>query len=156
MYDRRCSADDNLRRMPPARPGEILGLSRAKERHVVTQVARVNGYRIAFQAAALLNMVAVLVQAVTAGQMMGGAAGGLHGAGAGAVHLLGLALVVTAVLLWRPGRGAGWPALVSVAVLLLGFVQSMLGGSGAVAAHVPLGVALFGLSIWLVAGSWRR
>jgi hypothetical protein len=63
---------------------------------------------------------------------------------------------VAAVLLWRLGRGVGWPALVSLAVLLLGFVQSMLGGSGAVAAHVPLGMALFGLSVWLVVWSWRR
>lgn len=123
---------------------------------MVTQVARASGYLTAFKAVALLNMVAVLVQAVTAGQLMSGAAGGPHGAGAGAVHLLGLVQLVVAVLLWRPGRGAGWPALVSLAVLLLGFVQSMLGGSGAVAAHVPLGMALFGLSVWLVVWSWRR
>jgi hypothetical protein len=123
---------------------------------VVTQVARTSGYLTAFKVAALLNMVAVLVQAVTAGQMMSGATGGLHGAGAGAVHLLALVQLVIAVLLWRPARGAGWPALVSLAVLLLGFVQSMLGGSGAVAGHVPLGMALFGLSVWLVVWSWRR
>ncbi|MFI7447350.1 hypothetical protein ACIBQX_07605 [Nonomuraea sp. NPDC049714] len=123
---------------------------------MVTQVARASGYLTAFKAVALLYMVAVLVQAVTAGQLLSGATGGLHGVGAGAVLLLGLAQLVVAVLLWRPGRGAGWPALVSLAVLLLGLVQSMLGGSGAVAAHVPLGMALFGLSVWLVVWSWRR
>ncbi|GGP15451.1 hypothetical protein LDL08_25420 [Nonomuraea glycinis] len=123
---------------------------------MVTQVARASGYLTAFKVVALLNMAAILVQAVTAGQMMSGAAGGLHGAGAGAVHLLGLVQLVVAVLLWRPARGVGWPALVSLAVLLLGFVQSMLGGSGVVAAHVPLGMTLFGLSVWLVVWSWRR
>jgi hypothetical protein len=123
---------------------------------VVTQVARASGYLTAFKVVALLNMAAILVQAVTAGQLLSGATGGLHGAGAMAVHVLGLAQLVVAVLVWRPGRGEGWPALVSLAVLLLGFVQSMLGGSGAVAGHVPLGMALFGLSVWLVVWSWRR
>ncbi|MFC4117548.1 hypothetical protein [Nonomuraea zeae] len=123
---------------------------------MVTQVVKGSGYVTAFKAVAVLNTLAVLVQAVTAGQLMGGGGAGLHGAGAGAVHVLGLAQVVVAVLLWRPGRQAGWPALVSVAVLLLGFVQSMLGGSGVVAVHVPLGMALFGLSVWLLVWAWRR
>ncbi|MFG1943279.1 hypothetical protein [Nonomuraea sp. NPDC048826] len=122
---------------------------------VVTEVAQRNGYLMAFRAAALLNAAAVLFQAVTAGQMLSGAGAGMHGAGAGAVHVLGLVLLVAAVLLWRPGRRAGWPALVSLAVLLLGFVQSMLGGSGAVLTHVPLGAGLFGLSVWLLVWSWR-
>jgi hypothetical protein len=122
---------------------------------VVTQVVQRSGYLTAFRAAALLNAAAVLFQAVTAGQMLGGAGPGMHGAGSGAVHVLGLVLLVTAVLLWRPGRGAGWPALVSLVALLLGFVQTMLGGSGQVLVHVPLGAALFGVSVWLVTWSWR-
>ncbi|MGI5272554.1 hypothetical protein ACQEUU_25610 [Nonomuraea sp. CA-218870] len=122
---------------------------------MVTEVARGNGYLMAFRAAALLNAAAVFFQAVTAGQMIRGAGAGMHGAGAGAVHMLGLILLVAAVLLWRPGRGAGWPALVGLVALLLGFVQSMLGGSGEVLVHVPLGVTLFGLSVWLVVWSWR-
>ncbi|MEV3983568.1 hypothetical protein [Nonomuraea sp. NPDC049758] len=123
---------------------------------MVTQVVKGSGYLTAFKALATLSMLAVLLQAVTAGQLMSGAGAGLHGAGAGAVHLLGLLQLVAAVLLWRPGRGAGWPALVSLGVLLLGFLQSMLGGSGAVAAHVPLGMTIFGLSVWLVVWAWRR
>ncbi|TMR89163.1 hypothetical protein [Nonomuraea basaltis] len=123
---------------------------------MATQVARGSGYVTAFKAVAVLNTLAVLVQAVTAGQLMSGGEAGLHGMGAAPVHVLGLAQLVVAVLVWRPGRGAGWPALVSLAVLLLGFVQSMLGGSGAVAAHVPLGMALFGLSVWLLVWAWRR
>lgn len=123
---------------------------------MVTQVAKGSGYVTAFKAVALLNALAVLVQAMTAGQLMSGGGAGAHGMGALAVHVLGLALVVAAVLMWRPGRGAGRPALVALAVLVLGFVQSMLGGSGAVAAHVPLGMGLFGLSVWLLVWSWRR
>ncbi|WP_188187952.1 hypothetical protein [Nonomuraea sp. SYSU D8015] len=123
---------------------------------MVTQVAESSGYVTAFKVVAALNALAVLAQAVTAGLLMSGGGAGPHGMGATAVHVLGLALVGTAVLMWRPGRGAGWPALAGLAVLLLGFVQSMLGGSGAVAAHVPLGMGLFGLSVWLLVWSWRR
>ncbi|MBF8193738.1 hypothetical protein ITP53_50290 [Nonomuraea sp. K274] len=110
----------------------------------------------AFKAVTVLNTLSVLAQAVTAGQLMSGGDASLHGLGAGAVHGLGLVQLIAAVLLWRPGRGAGWPVPVSLAVLLLGFVQSMLGGSGAMAAHVPVGMTLFGLSVWLLAWSWRR
>ncbi|MCK2216825.1 hypothetical protein MF672_023960 [Actinomadura sp. ATCC 31491] len=123
---------------------------------VTTQVARGSGYVTAFRAVTVLNTLAVLTQGVTAGQLMSGAGAGLHGTGALVVHVLGLAQLVAAVLLWRPGRRAGWPALVALAVLLLGFAQSMLGGSGAVAGHVPLGMTLFGLSVWLLVQSWRR
>ncbi|HEX4817288.1 MAG TPA: hypothetical protein VFV66_31490 [Nonomuraea sp.] len=123
---------------------------------MVTEVARRSGYVAAFKIVAALNALAVLAQAVTAGQLMSGGGAGAHGIGAGAVHVMGLVLLASAVLLWRPGRGAGWPALAALAVLLLGFVQSMLGGSGAVAAHVPLGMGLFGLSVWLLVWAWRR
>jgi hypothetical protein len=76
--------------------------------------------------------------------------------GALAVHVLELAQLVAAVLVWRPGRGAGWPALVGLAILLLGFVQSAMGGSGVLAVHVPLGMVVFGLSVWLLVWAWRR
>ncbi|MEV1177615.1 hypothetical protein [Nonomuraea sp. NPDC049784] len=123
---------------------------------MVTQVAKGSGYVTAFKAVVVLNTLSVLVQAVTAGQLMSGGGATAHGTGALAVHVLGLAQLVTAVLLWRPGRGAGWPALVSLAVLLLGFAQSALGGSGVLAVHVPLAMALFGLSVWLLVWAWRR
>ncbi|GAA3562159.1 hypothetical protein GCM10022419_048550 [Nonomuraea rosea] len=123
---------------------------------MVAQVVKGSGYLTAFKVVAALSTLSVLVQAVTAGQLMSGGGASLHGTGAGAVHVLGLVQVVVAVLVWRPGRGVGWPALVSVAVLLLGFLQSALGGSGAVAVHVPLGMTLFGLSVWLVVWAWRR
>ncbi|GAB2955745.1 hypothetical protein ACFMQL_00885 [Nonomuraea fastidiosa] len=123
---------------------------------MVTEVAQKSGYATTFKVVAALNALVVLLQAVTAGQLMSGGAGDLHGLGSFAVHLLGLALLVAGVLLWRPGRGAGWPAVASAAVLLLGFVQSAAGGSGAMALHVPLAMTLFGLSIWLVVWSWRR
>src|SRR5690606_9306184 len=68
----------------------------------------------------------------------------------------GLATVVAGVLIRRPGRGPLWPTLAALAVLLVGFVQSMLGGSGDLALHVPMGVALTALATWLTAWSWTR
>ncbi|TDC86955.1 hypothetical protein E1292_47235 [Nonomuraea deserti] len=123
---------------------------------MVTEVAKGSGYMTAFKVVAIVNTASVLAQGVTAGQLMSGADAGLHGTGSLVVHVLGLVQLIVAVLVWRPGRGAGWPALASLAILLLGFVQSMLGGSGAVAMHVPLAMGLLGLSVWLVVWSWRR
>ena len=60
---------------------------------MVTEVVQRSGHLAAFRAAALLNAAAVLFQAVTAGQMLGGSTAGMHGAGAGAVHVLGLAVI---------------------------------------------------------------
>ncbi|NRQ39534.1 hypothetical protein HII36_48060 [Nonomuraea sp. NN258] len=68
------------------------------------------------------------------------------------VHILALVQIVLAVLVWRPGRGAGWPALASLGLFLVGAAQHFtwiwLG------AHVPNGVALFGLIIAVLVWSW--
>jgi hypothetical protein len=31
-----------------------------------------------------------------------------------------------------------------------------MGGSGVLAVHVPLGMVVFGLSVWLLVWAWRR
>ncbi len=59
--------------------------------------------------------------------------------------LLALLQVVLIVLVWRRGRGSGWLAIASLGLLLPVLVQSVLGMTGQVAVHVPLGVAIFGL-----------
>lgn len=123
---------------------------------MVSQVAKGGAYMTAFKVVVVLNTLSVLVQAVTAGQLMSGGGAGAHGMGSFVVHGLGLLQLIAAVLVWRPGRGAGWPALVSLLVLLLGFVQSAMGGSGVMAVHVPLGMTIFGLSVWLLVWAWRR
>ncbi|GAA2413979.1 hypothetical protein [Nonomuraea africana] len=68
-------------------------------------------------------------------------------------HLIGLLQVVAAVLYWRPGRGAGWPALASLALLLLGFAQHFLLAIG-LGAHVPNGVLMFGLLALITVWAW--
>ncbi|MFG1946977.1 hypothetical protein [Nonomuraea sp. NPDC048826] len=68
------------------------------------------------------------------------------------VHLVGLVQIIIAVLVWRPGRGAGWPALASLVLFLAGmgqhFTWMMLG------AHLPNGILMFGLTTALVIWSW--
>ncbi|MDP9867130.1 MULTISPECIES: hypothetical protein [Streptosporangium] len=119
----------------------------------MSEVVQADRTVVVLRAVSALYGVAVLVQAVTAGQLLSGGAAGAHGAGAAAVHLLGLAQLVVAVLLWRPGRGPGRPALASLVLLLAGFAQSALGGAGGTALHVPLGMALFGgvvaMTVWV-------
>jgi len=101
--------------------------------------------------------VAIFAQAVFAGLFLGGDAAmrDVHGAGALAVHVLGLLLVIVAIVYWRPWGGSGFPALASVVLLFAGLAQSTTGGSGITAVHVPLGMAMFGLVIWLVVWSLR-
>jgi hypothetical protein len=95
-----------------------------------------------------LLAMAVFAQAVLAGLFLDGgdAWRGWHAVnGMLVLPLLALVQVVLAVLVWRRGRGPGWLALASVALLVALLVQSMLGMTSQVAAHVPLGVAIFGL-----------
>ncbi|RBQ19700.1 hypothetical protein DP939_13305 [Spongiactinospora rosea] len=106
--------------------------------------------------AVALHVASILVQAVTAGQMIGGAdMRGLHGAGSAAVHVLGLVQLVLAVVYWRAGRGPGWPAAASLVLLLLGFGQSMTGGMGAASTHVPLGLLTFGVAVAILVVVFR-
>jgi hypothetical protein len=98
----------------------------------------------------VLRLLAVLVfgQAVFAGLFLDGNAAwrDWHAInGMLLVPLLALVEVVLAVLVWRSGRGPGWIALASVALLVAIFVQIGMGQSSQLAVHVPLGVAILGL-----------
>ena len=92
----------------------------------------------------------LLLQAALAGQFLGGnqAAVGLHSANADLIQVLGLVQVVLAVVVWRR-RGPAWPAAVSALLLLAIEVQFVMGFRQQVGVHVPLGVAIFGVMVWL-------
>jgi len=95
-----------------------------------------------------LLAVAVFAQAVLAGLFLDGgdAWRGWHAInGMLVLPLLALIQVVLAVLMWRRSRGPGWLAVASLGLLLALLVQSVLGMTGQVAVHVPLGMAVFGL-----------
>lgn len=99
----------------------------------------------------VLDGLAILGQAVLAGMFLGGDSAMLnvHGTGALVVQVLSLLLLITAVLHWRPWHGSGFPALASLALLVATIIQSMTGGADVTSVHVPLGMAMFGLVIWL-------
>lgn len=108
----------------------------------------------AFRGLAWIELTLVFGQALLAGQFLGGAdLVWLHGINAHVLQLLSLAHLVIGVLLWRPGRGPGWPALAALVLLWLVSLQIGLGYVRQLGAHVPLGVALFGLLVALLAAS---
>jgi len=99
----------------------------------------------------VLRLLAVLVfaQAVFAGLFLDGNAAwrDWHATnGMLLLPLLALVEVVLAVLVWRPGGGPGWIALASVGLLLAIVIQIGMGQTSQLAVHVPLGVAILGLT----------
>ena len=105
----------------------------------------------------LLHAALVFAQAAFAGQVLAGHAAWLraHEANGGILHLVALVQLVVAVLLWRPGRGPGWPALASLALLVAEELQIGFGYARVLALHVPLGVAIFGLTVAMLVGTGR-
>lgn len=105
-----------------------------------------------------LELAAILLQAVTAGGMLQGIAAErtMHGTGAFVVNALGLLMLVGAILVWRPGRGPGWPAIVSAVVFVGGFLQEAFGASRLLSLHVPFGMTLMALTTWVFVWAWRR
>lgn len=97
----------------------------------------------------------LLVQGITAGQLLSdGGSRELHHATGPVVTVAMVLQIVAAFLVWRAGRGSARHLAVSAILLVLISVQFVLGGSGDLAVHVPLGVALFGASAVMVAQVW--
>jgi hypothetical protein len=109
------------------------------------------------RAIVLLHAALVLTQAALAGQFLSGHGAWLrvHETNAGVIQLVGLVQLVVAVLVWRPGRGPGWPALASLALLVAEEFQIGFGYARVLALHVPLGVAIFGLTVAMLVGTGR-
>ena len=110
----------------------------------------------AVQVTAVLSVLALLWQFVTAGRMLSGSdAIGSHGAGAIALHVTTFLLVVATLLHVRAG-GERWPVAVSAAVFVATFVQAYLGDEGNLNAHVPGALVLTVGTIWLTAWAFTR
>ena len=107
------------------------------------------------QAAAVLSLLVLTWQFVSAGRIMAGedAIAG-HGAGAIALHVAtGLLLLATALHGQR--TRVWWPALVAAGVFVLTFAQAWLGSHGGIALHIPLAMVLTVGTVWLAAWSFR-
>jgi cation transport ATPase len=112
----------------------------------------------AMQVAMWLLAVAAFAQAIFAGLFLDGrdAWRDWHAtSGMLVLPFLALVGVVLAVLAWRAGRESGWTVLTSLGLLVAIIVQSVLGMTGQLALHIPLGVAIFGLLVILL-GRTRR
>jgi len=101
--------------------------------------------------------VLAFAQAALAGAFLNGHYGALnlHSINATLATLAALGMVVVGVLIWRPGRGAAWPALVSLGVLAAEVLQITLGFARSLSLHVPLGVAIIAGLIVLTLRVWR-
>lgn len=62
--------------------------------------------------------------------------------------------LVVAILLWRPGRGPGWPAAVCAALLGAVVAQIALGFTRVLAIHIPLGVTIIAATAFLLVWAW--
>lgn len=106
-----------------------------------------------------LQAIAVLSQAWLAGGFLTGISGFLevHRTMAfGVIQLIAYLAVIVAILYWRPGRGPTWPiAVTAVSVVAIG-VQIAVGFSNVLQVHIPLGVSIFGLNLWLAIALARR
>ncbi|MGN9844092.1 hypothetical protein ACTMTI_38800 [Nonomuraea sp. H19] len=111
------------------------------------------GLLYSLRVAVIAQAAALLVAASFAGQAVeSGAMSETHVMAGMAVHLVALVQILLAVLVWRPGRGAGWPALASLALFVAGMGQHFTWAW--LAAHVPSGVLLFGLTAAVLIWAW--
>ncbi len=104
--------------------------------------------RTFLRVAIVLQTLAILFQAVTAGVLLSSSHGEvLHSVGARVMYGASMLYVLAAILAWRPGGGAPRPILYASGFLVLASVQVVLGIAHLPALHVPLGVLMFGLSV---------
>ncbi|MEV4224898.1 hypothetical protein ACBI99_34925 [Nonomuraea sp. ATR24] len=93
----------------------------------------------------VLHMLAMLAQAVTAGLLLSSPDGRqMHMLSGGVLLVLGLAHLVAAILVWRPGGGPAMFVAPAVGLLVFTGVAAVLGVMGLKVLHLPLGVLLFG------------
>jgi hypothetical protein len=103
-----------------------------------------------------LHLADVFAQPVLAGRFMSGDYDMLaaHRTNATFVAVVGFVQLLVALLVWRPGRGPGWPVLVSLGLSLAEPLQIYLGFNRIIGIHVPLAVlivttsAVFAVLVW--------
>jgi hypothetical protein len=112
----------------------------------------------AVQVTTVLAVLNLVLQYVTAGQILprGGPAVGVHAAGAIALHVVTGVLALAAILHARAERGPWWPPVVAVLVFVCTFVQAYFGDEGNLKVHVPGALVLTVGIVWLTAWSFTR
>ncbi|WP_217369982.1 hypothetical protein [Nonomuraea antri] len=110
----------------------------------------------ALRVLATAHLAGVLAQAVLAGLFVTGDVDLLawHRGNGGFTHSVLYLQTLAAFLLWRPARVALWPALASLGLVAMELAQIGLGQARVIALHIPLGMAVFGLSAVFTAWTW--
>jgi hypothetical protein len=129
-------------------------MANATTRH--RSAAHVSGVLRTLQVAAALTVLCILVQFVTAGQLLSQNEGALslHGNGAIVMHVLTAVATIAAFLHWRATRGPLWPTVLSAVVFVGSFVQAYLGDEGVMSVHVPLAMLLSGCAVAVLVWSF--
>jgi len=112
----------------------------------------------AVRVAAVLTLLSILYQFISAGQLLSGhkMAQSLHGDGAIALHVITGFTAITLLIHWRVQHTNRWPWMVMVVVFGLTFVQAKLGDSDILWAHVPGAFLLTFGAIWVAAWTCSR
>lgn len=113
----------------------------------------------ALQVTAVLSVVVLLWQFVTAGELVGPAGDdsweGLHGTGAIVLHVVSGLAMIAAALLWRLRGAPVRTAMLAAVVFVLSFVQAYFGGGQTLWIHVPGAMILAIGAVWLAVWSFR-
>ncbi|MEV0411699.1 hypothetical protein AB0I68_13090 [Streptomyces sp. NPDC050448] len=104
------------------------------------------------RATAVLVLLDTLAQAALAGLFVTGDLDLLawHSANAGILAALTLLQAGAAAAVWRRLGGPAWPLAASIALAALVGAQQALGEARVLAAHMPLGMAIFGCAAAMV------
>ncbi|MFE3071988.1 hypothetical protein [Streptomyces sp. NPDC059247] len=112
------------------------------------------GWPAFVRGAVVVQTVALLFQAVTAGLLLSTSYGEtLHGVGARVMYGASMLYLLAAVLAWRPGGGSPRRTVHATGFLLLASLQVVLGIAHVPSVHVPLGVVMFTLSVLDLVGT---
>jgi hypothetical protein len=113
--------------------------------------------RRTLQAGAVLTLVSLAFQYVTAGQLFPrGGPEELHAGGAIVLHVLSGLTALAAVMLWRRGAVAvRMPALAGL-VFVLTFVQAATGGRDTLWIHVPGAMVVTVGAVWVAVWAFSR
>jgi hypothetical protein len=117
----------------------------------------IDTFRRALRAGAVLTLVSLAFQYVTAGQLFPrGGPEELHAGGAIVLHVLSGLTAVAAVLLWRRAGVAAATPVLAVVVFVLTFVQAATGGRDTLWIHVPGAMVLTVGAVWVAVWSFSR
>ena len=107
---------------------------------------------------AVLAVLTLLWQFITAGQLFGQGARPetAHAAGAIVLHVMSGLAAIAAVLLWRSGAVPLWLAGLAVVVFGFGFLQAAMGGYQTLYVHVPGAMILTAGAVWLTVAVLRQ